>query len=98
MASIKKQLIRLPPVGSGINASDSDWLSDLSQETCNHSAFDKFRFKEYEDGWQYARCICKVCAHQWDAWSAPGTQTMSLRSLLALINGAPLPEGEGDNG
>jgi len=98
MSSIKKQLRALRAAASEINTSDNGWLTDLSQETCNHSAFDTFRFKEYEDGWQYARCICKVCAHQWDAWSAPGTQTMSLKSLLALINGAPLPEGEGDNG
>lgn len=84
-----------PPIQIDIDRFGGD--PDLSTSTCSHSVFDTFGFKTYDDGWQYAHCICKVCAHQWDAWSAPGVQTVSRKSWLALVNGAPLPASEGDN-
>lgn len=97
MTSTKKALKTLPAAASEINTDRNDWLVEVNQSTCNHSVFDTFRFENFSDGWQYARCKCRICAHEWDAWSAPGVQTISRKSWLALINGAPLPDSEGSN-
>jgi hypothetical protein len=92
--STKKVLKTPAAADSEINTNRNDWLVDVNQATCNHSLSHTSQFKEYDDGWQYARCMCQICGLSWDAWSAPGAQTIPRAAWLALVNGAPLSAKE----